>query len=56
MSWRRRQESNLHASERGDLANRCHTVRRRLPGKLRKHIEHQLAEGTGLEPARELTR
>ena len=27
---------------RGDLANRCHTVRRRL---------HRLAEGTGLEPA-----
>ena len=28
--WRRRQESNLHTTERGDLANRCHTVRRRL--------------------------
>src|SRR5437660_6891773 len=27
---------------RGDLANRCHTIRRRL---------HRLAEGTGLEPA-----
>ena len=27
---------------RGDLANRCHTVRRRL---------HRLAEGTGVEPA-----
>ena len=27
---------------RGDLANRCHTIRRRL---------HKLAEGTGLEPA-----
>lgn len=27
---------------RGDLANRCHTIRRRL---------HLLAEGTGLEPA-----
>ena len=29
---------------RGDLANRCPTVRRSL---------HQLAEGTGLEPARD---
>ncbi len=29
-------------AKRGDLANRCHTVRRRL---------HRLAEGTGLEPA-----
>src|SRR5438128_3693832 len=28
---------------RGDLANRCHTVRRRL--------QLELAEGTGLEPA-----
>lgn len=27
---------------RGDLANRCHTIRRRL---------HRLAEGTGVEPA-----
>ena len=27
---------------RGDLANRCHTIRRRL---------HRLAEGTGIEPA-----
>ena len=27
---------------RGDLANRCHTIRRRL---------QRLAEGTGLEPA-----
>src|SRR2546425_8182764 len=27
---------------RGDLASRCHTIRRRL---------HRLAEGTGLEPA-----
>lgn len=27
---------------RGDLANRCHTIRRRL---------HRMAEGTGLEPA-----
>ena len=27
---------------RGELANRCHTIRRRL---------HELAEGTGFEPA-----
>jgi hypothetical protein len=28
--WRRRQESNLHRLSPGGLANRCHTVRRRL--------------------------
>ena len=29
-------------ARRDDLANRCHTIRRRL---------HRLAEGTGVEPA-----
>ena len=33
-----------HAT-RGDLANRCHSIRRRL---------HRLAEGTGLEPASDM--
>ena len=32
---------------RGDLANRCQTIRRRL---------HRLAEGTGLEPASDKSR
>ena len=32
---------------RGDLANRCHTVRRRL---------HRLAEGEGVEPSRRIAR
>jgi hypothetical protein len=30
IAWRRRQELNLHATVRGGLADRCHTVRRRL--------------------------
>lgn len=33
---------------RGDLANRCHTIRRRL--------QRILAEGTGLEPASDKAR
>ena len=28
--WRRRQDLNLAHAMRGDLANRCHTIRRRL--------------------------
>ena len=32
---------------RGDLANRCHTIRRRL---------HRLAEGEGVEPSRRIAR
>ena len=36
--WRRRQELNLHATLRGDLANRCHTVRRRLRGNFELQI------------------
>ena len=34
---------------RGDLANRCHTVRRRLQSCFRQ--EEVLEEGTGVEPA-----
>ena len=30
IGWRRRQDLNLQATLRGDLANRCHTIRRRL--------------------------
>ena len=41
-NWRRRQELNLHTQMRGDLADRCHTIRRRL---------RELEEGTGVEPA-----